>query len=157
MIPNSPWNDKKTNELKELLSSGCGYTCKELGFLLGVSRNQVIGKVHRMGWSSYLQSNRNNRAAVQANKKKRHDQKVIAISDWRVNLPKEAPTPALDASGMPYTIANVGNRMCRYPYHDPHSPKFHLCGAPTMGPLSYWCAYHRSKLYQKANGAADQD
>lgn len=41
------WDDERVETLKALWASG--KSCTEIGRFLGVSRNSVIGKVHRMG------------------------------------------------------------------------------------------------------------
>src|SRR5262249_62102304 len=46
---NSPWTPERIEQLKSCFSAGM--TCSEIGAAIGVSRNAVIGKIHRLGLS----------------------------------------------------------------------------------------------------------
>jgi hypothetical protein len=49
-IPNVTWTPERIAQLRSCVEAGM--TCSEIGIAIGVTRNAVIGKIHRLGLSS---------------------------------------------------------------------------------------------------------
>lgn len=47
MVNDTPWTAERTEKLKVLHSEGL--SCSQIGDAIGVTRNAVIGKIHRLG------------------------------------------------------------------------------------------------------------
>ncbi|MCZ8100409.1 MAG: GcrA cell cycle regulator [Burkholderiales bacterium] len=156
------WNDDRVELLKKLWNQGLSASqiAGELGN--GVTRNAVIGKVHRLGLSG--------RAKTPAPQAARPRKATRAPSHplshgptIRGNLaltPKIAPAPAPAPSVAPspaqevvipiserVTIMELRDSMCRWPHGDPTSPDFRFCGAKSP-PGTPYCSYHAQIAYQ---------
>lgn len=154
------WNDERVDLLSRLWMEGrsASQIAAELGG--GVTRNAVIGKVHRLGLSGRAKV-----AQTQAANRLR-PVKPLARAD-------ELPAPALDAvapalpTSLPpvaprahtgdvviplsnrVTIMELRDSMCRWPLGDPSSAEFRYCGsrAGVMGP---YCEQHARLAFQPA-------
>lgn len=141
------WNDDRVELLKKLWSEGLSASqiASKMG---GVTRNAVIGKVHRLGLSG--------RAAPATPQRGRsfHDEVEIVEPIVRENprLKPIAPEPELLAplvldTGDLATVATLNRNMCKWPIGDPARDDFHFCGQGTPAGKSY-CAYHAQLAFQ---------
>src|SRR5258707_6163625 len=158
------WTDERVETLKKLWTDGLSASqiAAELG---GITRNAVIGKVHRLGMSGRAKS-----PSAAARRRRRpgpHSQML------RVSRPSMRGTTALahayelEAEAEPELIDNViplGQRRtllelteetCRWPIGDPGSADFFFCGGQSITSLPY-CAYHSRVAYQPANVRRDR-
>src|SRR6266852_6584502 len=158
------WTDDRVEQLKKLWESGLSASqiAAELG---NVTRNAVIGKVHRLGMSGRAKSPSS--AAPRQRKAGPHSQML------RVSRPSVRGNTALahayefDAEPEPELIDNIiplGQRRsllelteetCRWPIGDPGSADFFFCGGQSITSLPY-CAYHSRVAYQPANVRRDR-
>lgn len=155
------WTDERVELLKKLWGQGLSASqiAAELG---GITRNAVIGKVHRLGLSGRAKTvssatprPRKPRApshpttmfrvqgatALQASPSVELDIEPVVARDVR---------PALEPiSCERVTIMDLRESMCRWPLGDPGSPDFRFCGSRSNSGSSY-CAYHAQLAYQPA-------
>lgn len=152
------WNDERVELLKKLWSEGLSAS-QIAGRLGGVTRNAVIGKVHRLGLSgrattSRMKSHRPRaRAAVNA----RRMQKTRFAPQGNPALralyqPEAEPfTPAVEELVIPIkerrTIQTLTECSCRWPIGDPQSADFHFCGKTKVTGLPY-CEFHARRAFQ---------
>ncbi|MFE1602714.1 GcrA family cell cycle regulator [Methylobacterium sp. ID0610] len=159
------WTKERVELLKRLWGEGrsASQIAAEIG---GVSRNAVIGKVHRLGLAGrVLKSNGAVSAAAPAPVQPRR-----TVSE-EVRVPSAAPTPTMVAPApaslalvrpesiappdvaLPLservTIMELREFMCRWPMGDPSSPDFRFCGARSITGLPY-CTHHARIAYQPA-------
>src|SRR4051794_14663926 len=161
------WTDERVELLKKLWNQGLSASqiAAELGG--GVTRNAVIGKVHRLGLSGRAKAPAP--AAARPRKATRapsHPMShVSTTTSVRGNLALSSK-PAASPQAMVYiaptprpeievvvpmservTIMELRESMCRWPHGDPTSPDFRFCGAksPTGTP---YCGYHSQIAYQ---------
>jgi GcrA cell cycle regulator len=150
------WTDERVEMLKKLWADGLSASqiAAELG---GITRNAVIGKVHRLGLSGRAKSPSS--AAPRPRKPRAHSHML------RVSRPSIRGNTALahayefDLEREPELLDNViplGQRRtllelteetCRWPIGDPGQPDFFFCGGQTITGLPY-CAYHSRVAYQ---------
>ncbi len=122
------WTDERITELKRLWDAG--HSASHIGKALGVSKNAVIGKSHRLKLSprpSPIRRSMTPRAARPAPAPKR--------------VPKPLARPIMRA-----TRAHGGSSSCLWPIGDPSTPEFHFCGAEAV-PGKPYCLEHCARAY----------
>jgi GcrA cell cycle regulator len=157
--PNMSWNDERVELLKKLWQDGLSASqiAAELG---GVTRNAVIGKVHRLGLSGRIKSStpslapRRPRTTPPAPSQPRPRFTTQGNAALAAPAPIAAPAPAprRDAEIMPFTcervtIMELRECMCRWPLGDPSRPDFRFCGARSNAGAPY-CDHHARMAYQ---------
>ena len=127
------WTDARIAELKELWFEG--FSASECGKKLGVSRNSVIGKIHRLGLSG---SDRKRRITSMPNPRKAPAH--LLKTEQEVSRP-EIPQMRPDLRP-PFTLTLLELRpgMCRWPQGE-RAP-YRFCGAG-QAPSSSYCEEHR--------------
>lgn len=146
------WTDERVSTLKKLWLDGLSASqiAKQLG---GVTRNAVIGKVHRLGLSgratpskpqrTTFKAPRPARAAVAAPSAPRRIAEPVSASQ------PVAPTPVryIDERPGTATVLTLGAHMCKWPIGDPSSDGFTFCGRRT-GAEGPYCVEHARVAYQ---------
>jgi GcrA cell cycle regulator len=150
------WTDERVEQLKKLWADGLSASqiAAELG---GITRNAVIGKVHRLGLSGRAKSPS---SASPRPRKARSPMMRIGRASIRGNTAL-AHAFELEAEAVPELIENIipigqrrtilelNEQTCRWPIGDPGSSDFFFCGGNTITGLPY-CAYHSRIAYQPA-------
>jgi GcrA cell cycle regulator len=147
------WTDERVEILKKLWLDGLSASqiAKQLG---GVTRNAVIGKVHRLGLSGRAAPSQPTRPVFKAPRAPRPapapaPRRIEAHS--HAHVPAHAapvPTPAFYAEEPgSATVLTLGAHMCKWPIGDPSSDGFSFCGRRTDvdGP---YCVQHARVAYQ---------
>ncbi|MGU3497126.1 GcrA family cell cycle regulator [Xanthobacteraceae bacterium A53D] len=163
------WNDERVELLKKLWSEGLSAS-QIAGELGGITRNAVIGKVHRLGLSGRAKA-----PAVAARPRKTARPETPAQQQQRPQAPTRpathgntalapafeelvetapAPTPAPQPAGsnvLPMgqrcTIMNLTESTCRWPVGEPGTDAFYFCGGRSLTGMPY-CATHARMAYQ---------
>lgn len=151
------WTDERVEQLKKLWMDGLSASqiAQELG---GITRNAVIGKVHRLGLSgrakspSHVSQNRQKRPQRQTFPKPvRQPQRQIPDGTLRQVADNYAASLAEEALVAPVSLklelTQLTERTCKWPIGDPALEDFHFCGngSRESGP---YCAYHSRIAYQ---------
>lgn len=151
------WTDERTDRLRELHAEGasCGAIARDLG---GITRNAVIGKIHRLGLHRPDSINTNEtkeplRRRV-ADARSRRVRKVIRSFNGFMVMDIALPTLPIgkkhDGRAIPKaqrkSLLELRDRDCRFPFGEPGHPGFFFCGALTVSTLPY-CAHHCSIAY----------
>ena len=153
------WTDERVELLKKLWSDGLSAS-QIAGELGGITRNAVIGKVHRLGLSGRAKSPSNATPRPRKPRSASHMMRVPRASirgntalAHAYELDTE-PEPELIENIIPIgqrrTILELTEETCRWPIGDPGSAEFFFCGGHTLSALPY-CAYHSRVAYQPAN------
>jgi GcrA cell cycle regulator len=150
------WTDERVELLKKLWADGLSASqiAAELG---GITRNAVIGKVHRLGLSGRAKSPS---SAAPRQRKARPPTHMLRVARPAVRgntalaqaYEYEAEAePQLTENVIPMgqrrTILELSESTCRWPIGDPGSTDFFFCGGNTVAGLPY-CAYHSRVAYQ---------
>ncbi len=152
------WSDDRVEQLKKLWESGLSASqiAAELG---NVTRNAVIGKVHRLGLSGRAKAPS---TAAPRQRKARPAQHMMRVAR-PVSRGNTALAHAFETELEPDRIANdkwvrlsqrlslleLNEATCHWPVGDPSSPEFFFCGGKALGGLPY-CAHHSRIAYQPA-------
>jgi GcrA cell cycle regulator len=145
------WTDERVELLKKLWQDGLSASqiAKQLG---GVTRNAVIGKVHRLGLSGRATPSKPARTVFKAPRPARA---VTAPSAPRrliepsAMVAHPAPVRYVDETPGTATVLTLAAHMCKWPIGDPALDSFTFCGRRTdeVGP---YCHEHAQVAYQPA-------
>jgi GcrA cell cycle regulator len=158
------WTDERVEMLKKLWTDGLSAS-QIAGELGGITRNAVIGKVHRLGLSGRAKSPTS--AAPRPRKPRPHAQMLrVSRPSLRGNTalahafeleaePEPEPIDNVIPLGQRRTLLELTEETCRWPIGDPGSPDFFFCGGQTIAGLPY-CTHHSRVAYQPANVRRDR-
>ena len=127
MENNFVWDEDKLNKLRKLWDDGLPIT--KIGNEIGVSRNAIAGKAHRMGLPK-----RNSPISKSGDPRK--NQKTINSDNIREQLPLKIMLRDVEWSR---------NRCC-WPIGDPKLPGFSFCGTSII-PGRPYCEEHSNLAY----------
>ncbi|MCB1519718.1 MAG: GcrA cell cycle regulator [Hyphomicrobiaceae bacterium] len=155
------WTDERVELLKKLWSEGLSAS-QIAGRLGSVTRNAVIGKVHRLGLSgrattSRMKTHRARPRAANAATAKRQQPKSRFATSGNPALralyhPEAEPYASQEAElDIPLkerkTIQTLAECSCRWPIGDPQHLEFHFCGKDKVPGLPY-CEFHARRAFQ---------
>ncbi|UFZ02902.1 GcrA family cell cycle regulator [Bradyrhizobium ontarionense] len=153
------WSDDRVEQLKKLWEAGLSASqiAAELG---NVTRNAVIGKVHRLGLSGRAKSPAT--AAPRQRKAARPAQPMMRVTRpvargntalAQVFEIEAEPDPVAFDNVVPMnqrlSLLELNEATCHWPVGDPSSPDFFFCGGRALAGLPY-CAQHSRVAYQPA-------
>ena len=152
------WTEERVEMLKKLWAEGlsASQVAKQLG---GVTRNAVIGKVHRLGLSGRATPSRPARPRAPTPRTLTHvrgrPDPLVATSADEIEEAEIAPKRAeisraeLDNNGSREltTVLTLTEHNCKWPIGDPGRPNFHFCGRGADHNSPY-CAEHSKLAYQ---------
>lgn len=152
------WTDERVELLKKLWADGLSAS-QIAGRLGGVTRNAVIGKVHRLGLSGRATSSRSSSPRPRRQHVPRANRAPSMLYGTRGNTALKPqydtdhdlePAPLEELIIPPHeraSIMTLKESMCRWPIGDPGEPEFHFCGRKKCGTLPY-CEHHARMAYQ---------
>jgi len=168
------WTDERVEKLKKLWSEGLSASqiAAQLG---GVSRNAVIGKVHRLNLPGRAKAGGTQTASrpkrpaaatprpsnftarpVAARPAARSAGNALAKEEIDADFDMQSaqlPVPANGNNGVvvpmsrKLELTQLTERTCKWPIGDPLNDDFHFCGneSPDNSP---YCTYHQRLAYQ---------
>jgi GcrA cell cycle regulator len=152
------WNDDRVELLKKLWADGLSAS-QIAGRLGGVTRNAVIGKVHRLGLSgrattSRMKSHRPRVRTAQSAKRLMKPRFANVGNPALRNLylgDTEPYVPPAEELVIPLNerkyIQTLTDTCCRWPIGDPQLADFHFCGKKKIAGLPY-CEVHARRAFQ---------
>jgi len=149
MLNQQNWTEDRVEQLKSLWTEGLSASQIARALGGGVTRNAVIGKVHRLGLAGRATPTRSDRprlpSAPRLNVRHAHTPPAPIV--------EEDPLKLDDGSFA--TVLTISNTMCRWPIGDPSDNEFHFCGLkPKSG--SPYCEAHARKAYQPQQQRRDK-
>ena len=126
MENNSVWNEEKLDKLKSLWDKGLPIT--KIGLELGVSRNAIAGKAHRLGLP------KRNSPISKSGEPRKNENKADIQTD------KELPLKIL------LRDVDWSRNRCCWPLGDPKLPGFSFCGTSII-PGRPYCEEHSKLAY----------
>ena len=163
------WTEERIELLKKRWAEGLSASqiAAELG---GVTRNAVIGKVHRLGLSGRAKTAPSPTSRMRSKPASQPRRPAASPSPQpsfvtRGNLalavapaarptaaPRVVPIEVVETSLVceRVTIMELRENMCRWPLGDPSQPEFRFCGGRST-PGAAYCAHHSQIAYQPAN------
>jgi GcrA cell cycle regulator len=151
------WNDERVEALKKLWADGLSAS-QIAGRLGGVTRNAVIGKVHRLGLAGRATTSRmkSPRTRVRTQSARRLMKRPpinignpifrsLYLNDTEPYVPP-AEEVLIPLNERKY-IQTLTETCCRWPIGDPQQPDFHFCGKTKIPGLPY-CEVHARRAFQ---------
>jgi GcrA cell cycle regulator len=146
------WTPERVEQLRSLVVTGL--SCSQIGAQIGVSRNAVIGKIHRLGLSPGRPSGG---AARTCPPRARHpraatSQRRLLRLTWSdgASVAEEATAAGAVACAQPCSLLDLEHGKCRWPVGEPAggaAADFTFCGNATTEGFSY-CAGHARMAYR---------
>lgn len=137
------WSAEAVEALKALWADP-DLSAADVARRLGVTRNAVLGKIHRLGLSK-PRASRSSARWTPAHPSARPPR--------RRAKPPPTRAPVAPQSGMPEPVAplvphleDLPPRACRWPIGDPRDPAFGFCGRPAAG--GPYCVAHAAVAYR---------
>lgn len=159
------WTEERVELLKKLWTDGLSAS-QIAGRIGGVTRNAVIGKVHRLGLcgratTSRMRSRPRARMLTFPNRNpagggvqyRTHGNAALKAMFLPAAdaQPQIAPVPVIEEHEIPQAqrvdLLSLKEHMCRWPLGDPQEEGFKFCGCKTAPGLPY-CEYHARIAYQ---------
>ncbi|MBI3433948.1 MAG: GcrA cell cycle regulator [Proteobacteria bacterium] len=152
------WTEERVELLKKLWADGLSAS-QIAGELGGITRNAVIGKVHRLGLSGRAKSPS---STAPRPRKPRTSSPMLRMARpaMRGNTALAAaamydfePEPEAELIenvipiGQRCTLLELNESRCRWPIGDPGTLEFFFCGGQPHGAFPY-CSYHSRIAYQ---------
>jgi GcrA cell cycle regulator len=166
------WTDERVERLKKLWADGLSASqiAAQLG---GVSRNAVIGKVHRLNLPGRAKSggqasvrtkrttaaprapNYAGRTSAQATRSMsrssggaqlKEDLDVVAVEEIDTRPMEDVVVPI----SRRLSLVELSERTCKWPVGDPLQEGFHFCGNDS-GDASPYCGYHAKMAFQPSS------
>ena len=132
------WSDDRVATLSKLWLEGVSASqiARQLG---GVTRNAVIGKVHRIGLSGRGAPSAPTRAPhIVTPRPRRFARPANLIRQFRAT-PGPTVAAAPEGPGLVDNLLHLSARTCKWPIGDPKSNGFSFCGRQSAG---RYCAAH---------------
>lgn len=153
------WNDERIEMLKKLWADGLSASqiAAQLG---GITRNAVIGKVHRLGLSGRAKTPSSAVPRVRRQRTTPRSSKIAgnaAVLLENFDQHKLDPRATTVPTGPRASITQLTEDTCRWPIGDPGAEGFCYCGTQTkknpggMGirdKMLPYCHYHARVAYQ---------
>ena len=152
------WSSEAIDQLRALWAEG--HSTAEIGRRMGVSKNAIVGKAHRLNLPPRPSPIR--REAADGTPRPAVPQpRRIAPPSPREPGPMRrleaaapaAPVPAAPPAPAPAAVVRpfprVSARSCCWPLGEPGTPDFRFCAAEALGGKPY-CAEHAAVAYVKA-------
>lgn len=153
------WTDERVELLRKLWTDGLSASQIAGELAEGITRNAVIGKVHRLGLSG--------RAKPAASLRPRPPKVVRQQPTIRTHVPMmrgnlafamapqvmavAQPRPVAEVvvpMNEPVTIMELRESTCRWPIGDPATTEFRYCGGEAAIGQGPYCRFHSRLAYQ---------
>ena len=125
-----------------------GLPTSEIGRRLGVTKNAVVGKVHRLGLKKRASPIRQAPTGTTQPKKVRpapRAQQAEAPAEVQAAAPR-----AVKPTGDVVKLEELTSTMCCWPEGEPGTEDFHFCGRPSV-PEKPYCEEHCARAYVKVS------
>ena len=152
------WTDDRIASLKHFWQDG--FSASQIAHRLGdVTRNAVIGKVHRLGLAGRSTSSRRapsvrSRASSRTSRPPARGRRQARA--FRFSRSPARPAPARSfvlpelgpAPPTPVTVLSLTALTCRWPEGDPKMADFHFCGRAKTNPAIPYCDHHTAIAFR---------
>lgn len=146
------WTNEMVEGLKKMWKQGL--TTNEIAKNLGVSKNSIVGKVHRLNLTA--------RPSPIKKKEEESEEQIAVVKETPQSqvetktVKKISPAPAeakpaaekTAGSSACLRLTELDNHSCRWPIGDPRDDNFCFCGKKVRGGQTY-CEEHSAMAFVK--------
>lgn len=128
------WPQERVDQLLKLISEG--YSAGVIGQQLGLTRNAVIGKAHRLGLvvGGSKEPGKTKKRVARPRVPSQKPQRFRTVDAWQAAL------RAADVVPLHLSLFDIERGQCRYPFGD---GPFTFCGCKTLEGSSYCDPHHQ--------------
>jgi GcrA cell cycle regulator len=144
------WTPERVEQLRSFVVTGL--SCSQIAAEIGVSRNAVIGKIHRLGLSPGRPPGGAARSCPPRDRHPRpaSERRLLRLMWSDGARPAEAAGPTSVESTQPCSLLDLERGKCRWPVGEPAAGAIAetiFCGNATLEGFSY-CAGHARMAYR---------
>ena len=153
------WTEERVAELMRLWEAG--RSASEIGRMLGVSKNSVVGKAHRMKLAARPSPIKRGTGTPTRRPAVSPVSKPVVRAETQPKVERVAPVAQVQPAArrpapMVRRAAAGKGPNCLWPIGDPGDADFHFCGAPAV-PGKPYCAEHCARAYIVRNNRSDSE
>lgn len=138
------WTDESVEKLRQLWAQGL--TANEIAKKLGVTKNAIVGKVHRL----CLTARPSPIKVKDSEQELPLEQPVEEVKEAIEPQPvEESPKPRKAEELTNIKLVDLDSHTCRWPIGDPRDDDFCFCGKKVRSGQTY-CDEHSMQAYVKA-------
>ncbi len=147
------WTKEMVEQLQKMWSEGL--TANEIAKKIGVSKNSIVGKVHRLclkARPSPIKKKEDNVESIDVSQSEMIDDIQVESSVAEEKLETKAPVAASERKKTTRTeikLVELDSHTCRWPIGDPRDDDFCFCGKKVRTGQTY-CDEHSAMAYVKA-------
>jgi len=154
MTTPATWTEERVDQLRNCINAGL--TCSQIACEIGVSRNAVIGKIHRLGLAPGrpVATPRDHLPAREGRRPRlRFTQSRILRALFAQAPPRTDLAPAPVQSVARCSLLELKQDKCRWPLSDPGEADFGFCGTDAVRSMPY-CEAHTRMAYNVKRSVA---
>lgn len=149
------WTDEMVDKLRQMWDEG--KTATEIAKALGVTKNSIVGKVHRLCLTARPSPIKPKEEEIAATALESVSEVEIIDAEQPVSVSSPVLSPAFTAtnvvkkqkSGGHVKLVDLDSHTCRWPLGDPRDEDFCFCGKKVRMGQTY-CEEHAMMAYVKA-------
>ncbi|MBO5038748.1 MAG: global cell cycle regulator GcrA-like protein [Alphaproteobacteria bacterium] len=147
------WTDEAVEELKRMWDRGM--TTGQIAKALNVTKNSIIGKVHRLCLTARpspikkVPAKKAPAAKKESSKPVKESRKTSVAAPVTKKEEKNTPQTASFVEETNIPLVKLDNHTCRWPLGDPRDDDFCFCGKKVKTGQTY-CEEHSAVAYVKA-------
>jgi GcrA cell cycle regulator len=143
------WTPERIAQLRSFVDSGL--TCSQIAAEIGITRNAVIGKIHRLGLSPGRPAAQPARANAPRGRRPRlptprQTLRLVCTEAPGIAAGEVAESEMID-SAQRCSLLELTQNTCRWPVSDPDAADFSFCGNEAHTGFPY-CAAHARMAYR---------
>jgi GcrA cell cycle regulator len=138
------WTEKMVEDLRQMWIEGL--TANEIAKKLGVSKNSIVGKVHRLCLTA-RPSPIKKKEEIETEKEAAPVQELLPVRE--IKPVKSAAASVTSDATDKVRLVDLDSHTCRWPLGDPRDDDFSFCGKKVRSGQTY-CDEHAMMAYVKA-------
>jgi GcrA cell cycle regulator len=141
------WTPERVEQLRSHV--GAGLSCSQIAAAIGVTRNAVIGKIHRLGLAPGRPAGAPARISPPRARHSRFSaqRQLLRVMNAETPCGSDAAADAPIESAQRCSLLELAQSKCRWPVGDPTTADFAFCGNEVSAGFSY-CAGHARMAYR---------
>lgn len=143
------WTPERVDRLRNYV--GAGLSCSQIAAEIGVTRNAVIGKIHRLGLAPGRAAGASERSCPQRVPHPRLSPQRQLLRLLQAQIARTADGAAVEPdpvdSVQRCSLLELAQGKCRWPVSEPGNADFSFCGNEAAAGFSY-CAGHARMAYR---------